>query len=74
MARELAPIESSGTASLAQLYDLQRERLLFRGGHQIVNNVIRAFHRKPFKRFSLPGVGAARDCCLDAHFERAVFR
>ena len=39
-----------------------------------MNDTVRTFYRKPFKRLGLPGVGTLRDCCLDSHFQRAVFR
>src|SRR5262249_19655986 len=52
---------------------IQPESLLFRWGHQIINNVVGTFYRKPFKGLRLPHVGPRRDGCLNAHFERAVF-
>jgi hypothetical protein len=49
----------------SRLGGLRAEHLFFRWDHQIVNNVIWAFHRKPFKRLGLPGVRPFGDACLD---------
>jgi hypothetical protein len=40
----------------------------------VAQDIQASFHRKSFKRLGLFGVWASGDRCLDAHFERSVFR